>query len=595
MEKIKLVIWDLDDTFWKGTLSEGDIQPIQENILLVKKLVDRGIMNSIVSKNDFYVAKRKLEEIGIWSYFVFPQISWNSKGEIIKNLLDNIKLRDVNTVFIDDNQSNLNEAKFYNPGLNVFPPDFLNRDILTFNEFIGKNDENHTRLKQYKLLEEKNMESKKFSSNIEFLKSSEITISICNDCLEKIDRIIELVERTNQLNFTKRRDSKNDLIALINDRDYECRYIMAKDKFGSYGVVGFYAKKSNELVHFLFSCRILGMGIENYIYNKLNCPSLKVIPEVVTELKPCVIDWVTIKKTVEDDSVKANDNFLMISGCDLQQADFYLSSQFLIDKEFATVINGREIRTSDSYQLLNASNLDENEKKELCENIPFYDDSLTFKTKMFSGNYKVIIWSVVDDYIRASWRHKKNNYKITFGAYFDYENNLAVYKKDDLDYFYNNFDYEGKLSLSEFENNVRCILNKIKKSNPTTLVILINGIEVDVSDWIGFDRCNRNIEMNAVIDKIVSETEGVELLDMRKIVKDRTSLIKKDNRHFDRITYYKMAKDIADIFNHNFVGSKIKTRYFLVREFEKFIYSIINFCSRGGRKIYKILRNIKGK
>ena len=24
-EKIKLIVWDLDDTFWSGTLSEGDV------------------------------------------------------------------------------------------------------------------------------------------------------------------------------------------------------------------------------------------------------------------------------------------------------------------------------------------------------------------------------------------------------------------------------------------------------------------------------------------------------------------------------------------------------------------------------------------
>lgn len=34
--KIKLVIWDLDDTFWNGTLSEGDVLPIESNIGVVK-------------------------------------------------------------------------------------------------------------------------------------------------------------------------------------------------------------------------------------------------------------------------------------------------------------------------------------------------------------------------------------------------------------------------------------------------------------------------------------------------------------------------------------------------------------------------------
>ena len=30
--KIKLIIWDLDDTFWSGTLSEGEVEPSSYNI-----------------------------------------------------------------------------------------------------------------------------------------------------------------------------------------------------------------------------------------------------------------------------------------------------------------------------------------------------------------------------------------------------------------------------------------------------------------------------------------------------------------------------------------------------------------------------------
>ncbi len=45
-------------------------------------------------------------------------------------------------------------------------------------------------------------------------------------------------------------------------------------EYGEYGIVGFYAVKDNTLVHFLFSCRTLGMGIEQYTYEKIGCPKL---------------------------------------------------------------------------------------------------------------------------------------------------------------------------------------------------------------------------------------------------------------------------------------------------------------------------------
>ena len=59
--KIKLVIWDLDETFWKGILSEGEVEPIEANIGLVRRLTDIGIVNSICSKNDIDKAEAALK------------------------------------------------------------------------------------------------------------------------------------------------------------------------------------------------------------------------------------------------------------------------------------------------------------------------------------------------------------------------------------------------------------------------------------------------------------------------------------------------------------------------------------------------------
>ena len=44
-ENVRLVIWDLDETFWKGTLSEGGIEEyVQANHDLVVALARRGIV-----------------------------------------------------------------------------------------------------------------------------------------------------------------------------------------------------------------------------------------------------------------------------------------------------------------------------------------------------------------------------------------------------------------------------------------------------------------------------------------------------------------------------------------------------------------------
>ena len=116
-EKIKLVIWDLDETFWRGVLSEGEVDVPAENVQLVKRLTDVGIINSICSKNDYEEVQKKMLELGIWDYFVFSSIDWNPKGARIQQLISDMQLRPVNVLFIDDNPSNLEEARFFSPEL----------------------------------------------------------------------------------------------------------------------------------------------------------------------------------------------------------------------------------------------------------------------------------------------------------------------------------------------------------------------------------------------------------------------------------------------------------------------------------------------
>ena len=98
VEKIKdtkLVIWDLDETFWEGTLSdEGGIKEISENIEIVKVLTDIGIVNSICSKNDRKNVEEILQNIGMGDYFVFNSINWESKGERVKTIISDTGLRE---------------------------------------------------------------------------------------------------------------------------------------------------------------------------------------------------------------------------------------------------------------------------------------------------------------------------------------------------------------------------------------------------------------------------------------------------------------------------------------------------------------------
>ena len=69
--KIKVVIWDLDDTLWRGTLAEGDAVELFENRAeMVRTLNNRGIVSAICSKNDYQTAMALLRNLFFRPYLL---------------------------------------------------------------------------------------------------------------------------------------------------------------------------------------------------------------------------------------------------------------------------------------------------------------------------------------------------------------------------------------------------------------------------------------------------------------------------------------------------------------------------------------------
>ncbi|HVZ90694.1 MAG TPA: hypothetical protein VG843_03505 [Rhizomicrobium sp.] len=335
--KVKLVIWDLDETFWRGALAEEGMTPEPRNAEIVIELSRRGIINSICSKNDFERAKAKLEELGVWDYFVFPAISFNPKGKAVAEMIETAALRAENVLFIDDNPSNCEEVKYYNPGIMACHPNEALPRLLDHPHLKGKPDPELTRLKQYRLLQRK-AEDRAASvvSNEDFLRACNIRISIDHDVEANFDRVVELINRTNQLNYTKKRLESEETVAefreLLNTFTYTAGCVRARDDYGDYGLIGFFLLKSRarsrRLVHFVFSCRTMNMGIEQYVYEMLGRPEIDIAAPVSYGLETHKeIDWIA----VEDGSGGAADStptgkLVLVGGCDLLQLASFCSN-----------------------------------------------------------------------------------------------------------------------------------------------------------------------------------------------------------------------------------------------------------------------------
>ncbi|MBC6989188.1 hypothetical protein [Hymenobacter sp. BT491] len=568
-EPVKVVIWDLDDTFWRGTLSEGAVEALEENLALVRDTAARGIVHTIVSKNDFAAAEAKLIELGIRDLFVFPQISWQPKGPIIKELLEKMQLRAPNALFLDDNPINRAEAQYYNPKLQVADPADLPHWAPVLRA-SGKPDPEFSRLEQYKLLERQQQARSAYQDNVAFLRDSQVHIAFREGAavIPDLDRIEELINRSNQLNFTKKRVTKEELRASFSDPSRRWGTVRVHDRFGDYGLVGIYClnQPENRLEQLVFSCRILHLGIEQFTYAWLGFPALEVQGEVATELnttdRP---DWITVdaqdvdKQLVVGDSppvVSTQLRILLKGGCDLgQMTPFLQAFQLSVIEEF-NYVNENQIPVHIEHTaLLRAGHeLPATEQQRLAKSLPFLGQE-AFDTKLWSADYDALIYSPLMDYTQDLYREKATGLNIPFGGYHDLTTAdpaalAARYKQrrfrgmDEafLQRFRHDFQFEGQISPLRFKQNLRWLREQLPSALP---VFFLNGAEIEVPGSNEPGAKERHIIMNQALAEFVAEADNCFLIDVRDFVRTPAD-VTNNLRHYHRAHYRTLAQQVAE-------------------------------------------------
>lgn len=267
-KKIKLVVWDLDNTIWSGVLVESNEVVLKEKVVeVIKELDNRGIINSIASKNNFEEAYEKIKEFGLDDYFVMPEINWNPKSVNIRKIVKNINIGIDTVAFVDDNEFELGEV-----GTNV--PEVLCINALDFEKILEMSrfdvlvtEDTRNRRKTYKMLEMQREEQQKWEGDIDgFLKSCQMKLTIGRPTEEELPRCYELLQRTNQLNSSGRRLSMEEVKEFYDGKSSECFLLSCEDRFGKYGIIGFSIVDLREkpvITDFVISCRVANKKVEH--------------------------------------------------------------------------------------------------------------------------------------------------------------------------------------------------------------------------------------------------------------------------------------------------------------------------------------------
>ncbi|HEY2389787.1 MAG TPA: HAD-IIIC family phosphatase [Candidatus Angelobacter sp.] len=271
---IKLIIWDLDNTLWQGTLLEGDsIQLCNKVRETLATLDQRGILHSIASKNDQDAAIGKLKEFGLEDYFLYPQMNWSSKVANIQAIGKSLNIGMDTVAFIDDDPFEREEVRHALPDLLILDAKEL-EGLSERPEFIPPfiTEDSARRRQMYRAdMERKKAEDEFIGPSEVFLASLKMKLVIAKAREEDLQRAEELTLRTNQLNTTGYTYSYQQLNEFRQSPRHLLLVASLDDRFGDYGKIGLVLIDKTPdmwtIKLLLMSCRVMSRGVGTLLIN----------------------------------------------------------------------------------------------------------------------------------------------------------------------------------------------------------------------------------------------------------------------------------------------------------------------------------------
>ena len=567
-EAVRLLIWDLDDSFWRGTLAEGGIEAyIQENHDLVVALAERGIMSSICSRNDYAAVRGTLEERGLWQYFIFPSIDWTPKGARVAAIVESAQLRPPTVLFIDDNPLNRAAVAAAVPGIQIAGPDAL-AGILDSPPFKGKDDRTLSRLAQYKLLEKRQVDRQATEGgDEEFLRAADIRAIIDTDVAANLDRAIELINRTNQLNFTKRRlpDSpaaaRAQLLKELSPYYTHAGLVRVIDKYGDYGDCGYFRLEGDTLVDYCFSCRILGMGVESWLYERLGRPPITTAGEALTDLsQQRRVDWVRLVASDGSEIAVAERTIPEVrlrGGCDLDAVAHYFR---LVAKNVHTETNRTRaplfVRMDTTVQLVPALDGITASFREAASSLGFAADDFDSQFLAPAIRGTMLVYSPWGDISQALYRHKSGGFRIPVNVHI--HDDLTRISDDDLSAALKKLKLD-KAQRAAITSIVEILRSEYKYELHTPVRVAIETIRrlferipagarlffILPHEWYkeGDHLLPRAVEYNRAVRALATDYPAVTLMSMNDIVHGAGDM-QDSFDHFDRVVYFRLYQKI---------------------------------------------------
>lgn len=296
----KVLVFDCDNTLWKGILGEDGFDKIEmssqtksgvlyeEVQSMAVELAKSGILIGLCSKNNAGDVENVLNshpDIVLKNeYITIKKVNWIDKVTNIKNIAKELNVGLDSIVFVDDSEFELGHVKEFLPEVTTFrvPQNLYEypaalRDKLFLFYSNKKTAEDKKRTDFYNQEQLRSAEQSTFSNIEDYLKSLQLQITVYKNPLSSIPRLSQLSQKTNQFNLTTRRYTEAQITNFLESNNYLTFAFSTADKFGDTGIVGLcimqIKNKIAAIDTFLMSCRVIGRNIEiafvNYLINYL--------------------------------------------------------------------------------------------------------------------------------------------------------------------------------------------------------------------------------------------------------------------------------------------------------------------------------------
>jgi FkbH-like protein len=292
----KVLVLDLDNTLWGGVV--GDVGPLgiqlgdspdgeayREFQRYAKGLSARGVVLAVCSKNNPPDAREPFERnrdmVLTLDDFASFEASWDPKPVALERIGRTLRLGLDSFVFFDDSPAEREHVRQALPDVEVVevppdPADYVRAlaDGLWF-EAAEVTDADLQRSDQYRAEQQRRATRQATGSLDEYLESLRMTAEIRPIDEPDMQRVVQLLAKTNQFNLTTRRHCAEDVRRILNQPGSLGLTLRLRDRFGDYGLISVVlgvpepdaAVSTLRLDTWLMSCRAIGRMIEDHLMN----------------------------------------------------------------------------------------------------------------------------------------------------------------------------------------------------------------------------------------------------------------------------------------------------------------------------------------